>query len=456
MPQVRNWSGTIFTEPHHVVHPRTIDEVRACLLDTENYPGPVRVLGSYHSTTGCAVADGGTLIRLDHMTRVLEVGDDFVRVEAGALYLDVACELESRDREFYVNLEIGNITMGSAACCATKDGAYPGEYAQASSYCVAMTLMTPGGDVITIDESEPDLLKAARSSYGLFGVICEVTFRIRRIQPIAVEHRNYSVEGFLRALPALSRGHASVAFYVFPFIDGITVQLRRPTDVSGAPNRLVWRLRNFGVAHVVPLVGRFLRLIPWQSARDLMAAGFYQLARQILRWLIHSRKTIARDQTTRYAHRPRLSRFAFSLWGFPAQNYPQVLRDFVTFVREHYRRTGYRSYLLTVGYRVSADDQALLSYSRDGDVLTIDPVSAGEEGWDEFLDAFNAFCIERGGRPLLNQTPRLTATQMRKAFGERLDLFETTRNRFDPDDRLLSPFWQDLLATAPADAATDA
>jgi FAD/FMN-containing dehydrogenase len=445
MPEVRNWSGTLITHPRRIVHPRTIDEVRDCLVDAENYPAPVRVLGSYHSTTACAVADAGTLIRLDNMTRILEVGDDFVRVEAGALYLDVARQLAAHGREFFVNLEIGNITMGSAACCATKDGAFPDEFGQASSYCIALTLVTPAGDVVTIDASDPNLLRAARSSYGLFGVVCEVTFRVRPIQPIAVEHRNYSVEGFIRALPALSRGDASVAFYIFPFLDGITVQLRRPTDAAGRANRVVWWLRNFGVAHVVPVTGRCLRLLPWPKLRDMLAAGFYQLARQLLRWLIRSRKTIASDQTTRYAHRPRLSRFAFSLWGFPADAYPQILRDYVSFVREHYRRTGYRSYLLTVGYRVSADDEALLSYSAGTDVLTIDPVSGGEDGWDDFIDAFNAFCVERGGRPLLNQTPRLSAAQMRAAFGDRLDEFAARRRHYDPDGRMLSPYWAGLF-----------
>lgn len=445
MSRLMNWSGTVSTDPARIVHPGSVQEVIEILRDGARFPSPVRVLGSNHSTTACGSADGGTVVRLDRMNRVLEVGADFVRAEAGALYIDVGAELARHGLEFFVNLEIGNISMGSAACCATKDGAFTGQYGQASSYCTAMTLVTSDGKRVTIDESQPQLLAAARSSYGLLGVVCEVTFRVRPVQPISVEHRNYSIEGFVAALPELVAAEGSVAFYVFPFLDAITVQLRRPAAATGRPNRWVWRLRNFGVAYAVPLAGRLIGLIPGRRVRDVLAAAFYQLARQALRWLVHSGNTIARDQTTRYRHHPGPTRFAFSLWAFDEASYPKVLREYVSLVRQHYRSTGYRSYMLTVGYRVSRDDKAWFSYSSACAVLTLDPVSGGEPGWEDFLSVFNAFCSRNGGRPLLNQTPGLAAVQMIAAFGDKVQQFEDLRVQWDPGERLLNPYFRALL-----------
>ena len=61
--------------------------------------------------------------------------------------------------------------------------------------------------------------------------------------------------------------------------------------------------------------------------------------------------------------------------------------------------------MLYVGYRIMKDRQSLLSYSWDGNVMTIDPVSTANPGWTEFLAAYNQFCSDHGGIPLLNQTP---------------------------------------------------
>ena len=52
--------------------------------------------------------------------------------------------------------------------------------------------------------------------------------------------------------------------------------------------------------------------------------------------------------------------------------------------------------------------EALFSYTWDGPVLTIDPVATGAPGWRDFLEAYNEFCSEHGGCPLLNQTWGLT------------------------------------------------
>ena len=102
--------------------------------------------------------------------------------------------------------------------------------------------------------------------------------------------------------------------------------------------------------------------------------------------------------------------------------------------------------MLTVGYLVSQDTSSIFSYSSEGPVATIDPVSTGGLEWKRFLDAYNEFCIEHGGIPLFNQTPGLTNAQVRRAFGDRLEQFEAVRNRLDPGRRFLNTFFRQLFA----------
>jgi hypothetical protein len=78
--------------------------------------------------------------------------------------------------------------------------------------------------------------------------------------------------------------------------------------------------------------------------------------------------------------------------------------------------------------------------------MTVDPVSTANPGWFEFLDAYNQFCSDRNGKPLLNQTPGLNAAMMQKAYGDKLKVLAETRKQYDPQDRLLNPYFRELLS----------
>ena len=445
MSKISNWAGTCEADPVVITEASSAEGLSAILTAPDRFPSPVRVFGSNHSTTACAMADGGTMVKLSGMDNILEIGEDFVRVQAGAQFLDVSRELERHGLEFYVNLQIGNATIGSVACCASKDASYTDVYGQANSYCTAITLVKADGSVITIDESDPQLLRATRSSYALLGIVTEATFRVRKIQPIAISHARMTIDEFLERLPGMLASSTSISYYLFPWINRVIVQERTPTDAPGKPNRMVWKLRNWATAHIVPVVARGIVHLPGRWLRNLSAGLFYRAASLFLHWFLHAKKTHGGDQTMHYKHDAGLGRFTFSLWGFPQEGFEQVLRDYIAFLKQHYKDTGYRSFMLSVGYHVKQDDSSLLSYSNESDVLTIDPTSSGEPGWDQFLDAFNAFCSARGARPLLNQTPRLTATQAQTAFGDRLQQFRELRQSWDPQDRLYNPYFRDML-----------
>ena len=162
--------------------------------------------------------------------------------------------------------------------------------------------------------------------------------------------------------------------------------------------------------------------------------------------LIRSDYTIATDQIIRYPTVADEGRYTFSLFAFPEATYPQVLPEYFQFCRKYYDETGYRNNMLYVGYRIAQDANALLSYSTDGDVMTIDPVSTANSGWNAFLAVYNQFCVDHGGAPLLNQTYGVTRAQAQKSLGDRLKIFAATRKIYDPNNRLLNDYFADLLA----------
>ena len=445
---VTNWFGDLVSHPQAIVDANSVDDIIAVLKNADQYPSPVRAVGSNHSTARCGVADGGTLIRMK-MNQILNIGPDTVTVQAGAIYIDIAHELQKRNLQFHVNTEIGSLSAGSAACAGTKDGSFAGEYGQVGSYVTAVKMVLPSGDLLEVTEDQPDLLNKVRSSYGTFGVVYEVTFRIKPIVPMAVHHKTYHIQEFLDLLPDLWALNYSMMYYIFPFNDLITVEFRKYNpDAKGEPNRSAWELRNYMWGTVGPKFAHDIETnIADPTIRYAVIDGFSALWRFKLENLIVSDNTVATDQIIRYPTESDDSRYTFSLFAFPQEKYAEILPAYVQFCKDYYAQNNYRSNMLSVGYRISQDQQSLLSYSYSGTVMTVDPVSTGNVGWKPFLVAYNKFCMDRNGVPLLNQTFGVTPAIAQQAFGDRLKILEATRKTYDPGNRLLNDYFQGVLSS---------
>jgi FAD/FMN-containing dehydrogenase len=446
--QVRNWFGSIVSFPSVVTEAENIQDIIAIVQDTEKYPSPIRAVGSNHSTTPCGVADNGTVVVMRKMNRILDIGTDTVTAEAGALYIDVAKELQKHGLQFYVNVEIGNLTIGSAACGGTKDASMPGEFGQACSYASALKMVTPSGEIVEVTEEQPELLQAVRASHGLFGIIYEATFRVRPLRSMAVRHKTYSLDEFDKQLPALKAMGESIMMYIDPFLDAITVEFRRYREDKdpARASSWQWKLRNLVWSTLAPHFSYMVtKYIPIKTLRYFLINTYNRLKNLVLVLGVRGDNTVATAQMIRYPEKATNSRYTFSIWAFPEEDYISNLRAYFRFCHEYYRSWRYRPNMMHVGYRINKDTSSLFSYSFNGNVMTFDPVSTGDAGWEQFLVAYNDFCSRHGGSPLFNQSNSLTRWQVEKAFGDRLDIFESYRERFDPTERLLNEYFKQLL-----------
>src|SRR5581483_3527737 len=155
-----------------------------------------------------------------------------------------------------------------------------------------------------------------RSSYGTFGIVYEVTTRVRPIVPLAVYHETYHLNEFVAKLLELKARGESMMYYIFPFEDLITVEFRKYNPgASGEPNRIIWPTRNYLWATAGP---RFCNQVETDIEDKTIRYGvinnFCALWRFKLENIIDCDNTIATDQTIRY---PKISddcRYTFSLW----------------------------------------------------------------------------------------------------------------------------------------------
>ena len=450
-----NWYGDIQCYDGTPERPSTEDDVRAILGDAERYPSPVRPMGSRHSVTACMAARApgsperwGTAIDMTRLTGPIRVDQQAgtVTVPAGRIFIDVARELRDEyGLQFRVNTELGTLTMGAAACGGTKDSSFPGEFGQVCSDVVALRLATPDGKVRELSAGDPDF-DAVRGSYGLFGVVTEVTFRVVKHEYINIEHKEISLEDFEASSRRWLDGRTAVFLYLFPYAGRngrIVAELRRKAG-SGSGDERSTRLavRNFVWREGLPASAHAADQMPNEKLRALQLESTEWFLRKVIDHGLDLRRVSPVDQIVDFEKGGK--KFAFSMWAFGAQGFAGILSEYFEFCR----RQDYRTSLPHVSYHIAKDRSSLLSYSWDGEVWTLDPVSTGTEpGWHEFLHKFNDRCSGWGGVPLFNQTPHLEARHLR-GFGDRLAQFEVARRRFDPGDRMLNAYFAKLLAVS--------
>src|SRR4029077_1611084 len=181
---ITNYDGSIVTVPLQFARPESVEEIQAIMRQPDRYPGPVGGMGSFHSLTPCA-STSGTVVSLLGMKKVLKIDPHELTftAQAGLQMIEAAELLRQQNLQFVLNIEIGNLTLGSAACCQTKDALDGVEFGQVNSYVIGIKWVSPSG---TLEEASadrtPELLSLVRASYGLAGIVYEVTFRIKPLE----------------------------------------------------------------------------------------------------------------------------------------------------------------------------------------------------------------------------------------------------------------------------------
>ncbi len=452
--QIVNYDGSITTTPKQLVSPQSVEEIQAILRDSKTYPSPVRAKGSYHSLTPCVSTDG-VIIDMSKMTKVIRIdkANNRFTAQAGLQVIEASKALRAQGLQFMLNIEIGNMTLGSAACCHTKDALDGIEFGQVCSYVTGIKWVTPSGDLMEASETtNPDLLPYARSSYGLAGVIYEVTFRVK---PVEALHFTYTPRPFDQLTQAevddyLDNSEGLICWTV----DRTCVfqQRRRVADpgilgsLEAAARRRLW---NFGDAYAGHLIDEFLKNKDLRNAVQQGGFDFTNFLYSTLH-LFGGITLLAPDKTIDYRSTPDCAKYAFTFWAFPRSQWLDTMRAYLDFAEAHFKSTGFRCNMPLGSYHVRKDTNSVLSYTRDYEVFSIDPIHSPTDlnAWQNFLKAFNDFSFQRNGKPLLNQSPFVERKHVEAAYGQQWqDLVKWVRT-MDPAGRMLNPFFAELTGAA--------
>jgi FAD/FMN-containing dehydrogenase len=420
---------------------KRFEDIPSILEKTKSYPTPVRMVGADYSQTRCVGGDGGTTVDTGALDKILEFGETFVRAQAGVRVSTLVRALAERGLELPLTPEMGQISVGALAVTTLPQASYETGMAQLSSCVTELKLITPQGKQMIVTEKDRDLMRVLRSSFGLLGVVHEAVLRVRPLTPVKIDYQVLTLKDFTTRFAGIMKSPGALRMHISPFTDRITVE-RRTLDESASLTRSgIWQIRNSVMRNVLPAFGSTVgSVLATPGLRGAMLSGVQRALGATRGVALYSHEWM-RDLPSEAWK----ARFTYSLWAFPQADYPKLLAEYFAFCKAHYKEHRYRCNVVSGASRLHQDRGSLFGVSYTGPMVTLEPSSTGEAGWDDFLIDFNDFASSLGGTPTFNQTRALQAEHVSKSFGERVKLFRALRQRTDPLNRLRNSYFAYLL-----------
>ena len=428
------------------VRPHSAEQVVEVINNPKRFPSPVRPVGARSGNRRCTRVQHGTVMDMSGMNRLVQVQSKLVTAQAGMRLRDLVRELAAHGLELPGTYDQpdrtigGLISSGSLSCGMAGDSTYLG------SAVVAMKVVTPRGRMQQFDLSQPQALALFRQSFGLLGVICELTLRVRRASAYTTRSRKVSLAELAKMAPSLASTNAGLKLFLLPFRDRAIIELRESSTSSPSTNNFGWRMHDWLANKLLPDITHAIgRCVRFRGLRDPLIDGFSEATQVLVHTKLMDAGTNAMEQTGKFRRIGPESRVQECSWFFPAHRFPAVLFAYREYCRRYYKTNGFRCDLPTIVYRLTADQSSLLSPSFDGPVFALNLRATTTNGWDDFLIDFGRLASSFDGIPVFNLTHRFAAGQVAPAYGERLARFRATRQQADPGNRLLNQYFAEYI-----------
>lgn len=423
------------------IKPTRSAEIKRALGPESHHKAPFRPVGANSSATDCTSSSIGTVVDLSALDRILNVDIDrcTVTVEPGVRIGDLAQELSEYDFELAGGHDLMSRTVGGAVAGGCIGPTFGDDGALFASQVQSIKIVTPSGQPIRIRTDQKNLMHAFRLSFGMLGVMYEITLKVRPIRAFSVAHRSCSFDQFGDVAEKLAAVDVGLKFFLMPFRDRVYLDIRRHSAEATATHRIPWKVKDWGESTVLPNVVKSLnRIMPVSGVRYRLIDEFSKMTQGI----VNNRLVNSGSNSTALASSTKddARQLNYSTWFFPAADFAIVVQAYREFCLRIQESGGFRCDMPTVGFRIGRDKSALLSPSFDEPMIALRAISTQSKGWSDFAIDFGDFARHWGGCPLFNQTREVPADYPAQVFGGRYDFFRKIRRKFDPENRMMNPF----------------
>ncbi len=412
----RNWAGDQRCRPAEVAQPRDRDELAATIARAAESGRKVSVVGSGHSFTEAAMTNG-TMIDVKGLRGVIDADPStgLVTVGAGTVLADLNEELHRLGLAMENLGDIDKQTIAGAISTGTHGtGA---KLRNISAQVEGIDLVLADGTERKLSSAnEPDLLRAARVSFGALGAISAVTLRC---VPAFTLHRvdtRLPREEVFDTFQERADANEHFELFTFPYADSVLVLERNRVD--GPP-----RPRGRVAAYLNDIVLENWTLEAISAAGKLFPAAIPRFSRLAAALASGGKAT---DRSDRIFANERRVRFTEMEYGVPREHGPEAARRVIEWVRANRYPV-----FFPIEMRVTASDDALLSPSHERDTTYIAVHQYRGMEWRPYFEAVEEIMNGFGGRPHWGKRHFQTAETLPKVYPEWARFLEI-RDQLDP------------------------
>lgn len=427
----QNWARTERVRPTTVEYPSTIEAVRRSVRSAAARGRPIKAVGTGHSFTGIAVAPG-TLLEMTELSGLVSVDRDRQRARllAGTRLHRIPALLAPYGLAM---ANLGDIDRQSiSGAISTGTHGTGSRFGGIATQVVAATLVTAGGELLTVSEDEnADLLPAVALGLGALGILVDVTIQCVPAFVLEAVERPEPLDSVVDDVVSRADAVDHFEFYWFPHTDTALTKTNTrlpagsPTKPLSAASRLVDDVLVGNVVHQsVCSAGR---------AAPGLVPGINRLSAKV--W---GDRTFS-DASHRVFATSRGVRFREMEYAVPLDRLASAFRGVQRVIDEHGWRIEF-----PIEVRTAAADELWLSTAsgRPSGYLAVHRYWKTDH--TEYFAAVEEVMLAHEGRPHWGKLHTLDASALRARY-PRFDDFTALRDRLDPDRAFRNPYLDRVL-----------
>jgi len=429
----RNWAGDQICAPARYEAPRDEDELRRLVADAAAAGQTVRAVGSGHSFTDAACTDG-VMVSLDNMRALIDVDRESGLVEVqGGVKLHELGDLLAQHGLAMENL--GDIAVqGLAGAISTATHGTGLRYPNLSMQVGALRIVTASGEILTVDDSDPEVFRAARVAIGSLGVIASVTLRcvptyvLRRVdEPVPLDE-------VLDTLAERVQREEHWEFFTFPYTGVAFTRTSTRADEPPRPaSKAVHLLKDVAAENLV--LGAICK------AGKLAPSQVPKLNRTLPRLASREERL---DRGDRVFANQRLVKFTEMEYAIPREHGAAAVRRILDLIEQ-------RQLPITfpLEVRFAPPDDALIGPSHGRESCYIAVHTYRGTAFESYFRGVEAIMSSYGGRPHWGKRHYLSSAQLQERYPE-WETFQSVRERLDPDGVFQNDYTRRVLGDVTA------
>ncbi len=423
----KNWAGAE-CHPRSIERPLGRGELSEMVGIAAAAGRQVTAAGSGHSFTGAPMTED-LMIDLSGLSGVLDAdpASGRVKVLAGTVLRDLNRELDDLGLALPNLGDIDSQTVAGAISTGTHGTGESLENLPAQ--VTGLDLVTASGEVLSITEEDPDLLRAVRVAVGSLGVIFAVTLQTIPSFNLHREDIPVPLDDVLSDFDRLAAEHDHFEFFVFPYSDTALTLRRNRTDRPPAPRSGVEKFISDRVVE--------------NGLGDLLLRGLVHFPQAIPGVARFSSRFMTQAEQTDLSHRLfvnyRTIRFNEMEYCLPRDRGLEALSLVLERIREEQMPLG-----MPVECRVLGADDAMLSPSFDHPSIYVAVHQHASADWERWFREIEPIFTEREGRPHWGKHHTRTATDLAPLYPE-WDAFQAVRDELDPDRTFTNQYLERVL-----------